>query len=314
MNPMNSGASNFTITTDSAFFFIIGISMIFLVGITGTILYFMYRYNKKKHPVATQIEGSTKLEIIWIVIPTILVIMMFFYGWNGYEPMRKPPEDSIKIKATARMWSWMFEYENGTKTDTLYVPVDTPVSLDMVSSDVIHSFYIPAFRIKEDIVPGRKNDIWFIGKEEGSYELFCTEYCGLSHSYMFTEVKVMPKQAFENWYAQTADTTKKAGETPDLAAEGKRLTELNGCVACHSADGSKLIGPSYKGIYGHKVVVVTGDKEREIAVDDEYIKRSIYEPDADVVKGFAKGQMISYKSQLKDEDVAKIIEYLKTLQ
>jgi len=311
---MYSGASNFVTTTDTAFFFIIGVSVLFLIGITGTLLWFMYRYNEKRNPVATQIHGSNTLEIIWTVIPTILVIIMFFYGWAGYSPMKNAPEDAMKIKATARMWSWSFEYENGVKTDTLYVPVDKPISLNLISLDVIHSFYIPSFRIKEDMVPGRGNKIWFIAQEEGSYELFCTEYCGLSHSYMFTEVKAMPQKDFDAWYLKMSDTTRKTVAVADPVAEGKRLMEKNGCVVCHSSDGTKIVGPSYKGVYGHKVTVITDGKEREIVADDEYIKRSIYEPEADVVKGFVKGQMVSYKTILNDQDVANIIEYLKTLK
>ena len=311
---MYSEASNFVTTTDNAFFFIIGVSVIFLLGITGTLIYFIFRYNKKRNPVATQIHGSNTLEVVWTVIPTILVIIMFFYGWAGYSPMRKAPEDAMKITATARMWSWSFEYPNGIKTDTLYVPIDKPVALTLNSLDVIHSFYIPAFRVKEDMVPGRGNKTWFIGQKEGAYELFCTEYCGLSHSYMFTEVKVMPVDKFDAWYAMMADTTRKSTETGNPVAEGKRLVEKNGCIACHSADGTKIVGPSFKGVYGHKVLVETDGKEREVLADDEYIKRSIYDPNADVVKGFPKGMMVSYKSQLSDEDVSKIIEYLKTLQ
>lgn len=311
---MYSGASSFVAATDNAFFFIIGVSVIFLIGITGTLLWFIYRYNQKRNPVATQIHGSTSLEIVWVVIPTILVIVMFFYGWAGYQPMRNAPKDAMKIKATARMWSWMFEYENGIKTDTLYVPVDKAISLDLIAVDVIHSLYIPAFRVKEDIVPERGNKMWFIPQKVGNYELFCTEYCGLSHSAMYTEVKVLPKQDFDAWYASMADTTQKAGTAANPAAEGKRLMELNGCVVCHSSDGTKIIGPSYKGVYGHKVVVETDGKEREIIADDEYIKRSIYEPNADIVKGYTKGMMVSYKAQLKDDDIDKIIEYLKTLQ
>lgn len=311
---MNSEASNYVSSTDSAFFFIIGISVLFLIGITGTMIYFIYRYNQKRNPVATQLHGSNTLEIVWTVIPTILVLIMFFYGWKGYAPMRNAPKDAMQIKATARMWSWMFEYENGIKTDTLYVPENKAVSLELISLDVIHSLYIPAFRIKEDVVPGRGDHMWFISKEVGEYELFCTEYCGLSHSYMLTEVKVMPQNDFNAWYARMADTTQKQVAASNPAAEGKRLTEVNGCVACHSTDGTKIVGPSYKGVYGHTVTVVTDGKEREIVADDDYIKRSIYEPDADLVKGYAKGQMVSYKSQLSDADVAKIIAYLKTLQ
>lgn len=311
---MYSETSNFVNATDNAFFFIIGVSVIFLLGITGTLIYFIYRYNKKRNPVATQIHGSNTLEVVWTVIPTILVIIMFFYGWAGYSPMRKAPEEAMKITATARMWSWSFEYPNGIKTDTLYVPLDKPVALALNSVDVIHSFYIPAFRVKEDMVPGRGNKTWFIAQKEGAYELFCTEYCGLSHSYMFTEVKVLPQKEFDAWYAMMADTTRKSAETGNPVAEGKRLVEKNGCIACHSADGTKIVGPTFKGVYGHKILVETDGKEREVLADDEYIKRSIYDPNADVVKGFTKGMMVSYKSQLSDEDVSKIIEYLKTLQ
>ncbi|MDY0343705.1 MAG: cytochrome c oxidase subunit II [Lentimicrobium sp.] len=312
---MYSGASNFVTGTDDAFVVIIGISVIFLVGITAAMLWFLFRYNKKRNPVATQIHGSNTLEIVWTVIPTILVLGMFYYGWAGYQPMIKAPADAMNIKATARMWSWLFEYDNGIKTDTLYIPIDKAVNLDMVSPDVIHSLYIPAFRVKEDIVPGKENKMWFIGKKEGSYELFCTEYCGLSHSYMFTEVKVLPVDEFDAWYARMADNSMQDSTKPVIpGAKGKQLVQVNGCIACHSLDGSKLIGPSFKGVYGHNVAVVTNGKEREVTVDDEYIKRSIYEPNADVVKGYVQGQMISYKEQLSDDEVAEIIEYLKTLK
>ncbi|MDY0103735.1 MAG: cytochrome c oxidase subunit II [Lentimicrobium sp.] len=312
---MYSGASNFVSTTDTAFVVIIGISLIFLVGITATMLWFIYRYNKKRNPVATQIHGSNTLEVVWTVIPTILVLLMFFYGWAGYAPMRNAPDDAMKVKAVARMWSWSFEYENGIKTDTLYVPVDKAVSLDLISMDVIHSLYIPAFRVKEDMVPGKINKMWFIGQKEGNFELFCTEYCGLSHSYMFTEVSVIPQKDFDQWYAKMADTTGQAAlarATPGL--KGKQLVQSNGCIACHSIDGSKIIGPSFKGIYGHEVTVMTEEKERTITVDDAYIKTSIYEPNADIVQGYTKGMMVSYKEQLTDEDVGEIIEYLKTLK
>ncbi|PKP47535.1 MAG: cytochrome c oxidase subunit II [Bacteroidetes bacterium HGW-Bacteroidetes-11] len=311
---MYSGASNFVTATDTAFVVIIGISVIFLVGITAIMLWFIYRYSKKRNPVATQIHGSNTLEVVWTIIPTILVLVMFFYGWAGYSPMRNAPKDAMKIRATARMWSWMFEYENGIKTDTLYVPLDKAVALDLISVDVIHSLYIPAFRVKEDMVPGKTNKMWFIAQKEGKYELFCTEYCGLSHSYMFTEVKVLPQKEFDAWYARMSDTTLQAEAAKTPGVKGKQLVQMNGCIACHSVDGSKLIGPSFKGIYGQTHSVITNDKEREVVVDDEYIKRAIYEPNDDVVKGYTKGMMISYKEQLSEAEIAEIIEYLKTLK
>lgn len=311
---MYSDASNLVTTTDNAFLLIIGISVFFLVGISATIIWFIIRYNNKKHPVAEQIHGSNTLEIVWTVIPLILVLIMFFYGWSGYSPAGKAPSDAMKIRAVARMWSWSFEYDNGVKTDTLYIPQDKPILLDLISVDVVHSLYIPAFRIKEDMVPGRTNKMWFIGQKPGAYEMFCAEYCGLSHSYMFTEVKVLEPAVYNKWMAERTDTTLLAAEAANPAVAGRRLTELNGCVACHSSDGSKLVGPSFKGIYGHEQNVLTDGKLRKVVADDQYIVKSIYEPDADIVEGFSKGQMMSYKGQLTEADIQQIIEYLKSIQ
>ncbi len=311
---MYSGASNLVVTTDNAFLLIIGISVFFLIGISGLIIWFIVKYNNKKHPVAEQIHGSNTLEVIWTIIPLILVMIMFFYGWSGYSPASKAPKDAMKIRAISRMWSWSFEYDNGVKTDTFYIPQDKPILVDLISMDVVHSMYIPAFRIKEDLVPGRTNRMWFIGQKPGSYELFCAEYCGLSHSYMYTEVKVLEPEKYASWMASRSDTTAYAAAAAVPGALGKKVIEANGCLACHSTDGSKLIGPSFKGVYGTEQSVVTDGKTRKVKADDEYIHRSILEPDADVVEGFRKGQMVSYKGQLTDEDIKQIIEYLKTLQ
>lgn len=306
-------ASNFVSGVDRAFVFILGVSFIFLIGLTFIMLYFIYKYNRKKNPVATQIEGSTKLEIIWTVIPTLLVLVMFYYGWAGWAPMKKAPKDTFNITVTGRMWNFLFEYPNGKKSDTLFVPMNKPVKMKLISMDVIHGFYIPEFRLKEDVVPGREKSAWFIAQREGLYELFCSEYCGLNHSYMYSYVRAMPEQKFNSWYA---DTVKRAQTTAvDSPTEtGKRIMKNIGCFACHTVDGNKLVGPSFKGIYGHKVTVVTNGSEREITVDDEYIKKSIYDPNADVVKGFNKGLMQPYTGQLSEGDVKQITEYLKTLK
>jgi cytochrome c oxidase subunit 2 len=305
-------ASNFVTGVDKAFFIIMGISFVFLIGLTFAMLYFIYKYNKKRNPVATQIKGSTKLEIIWTVIPTILVMVMFYYGWAGWAPMRTAPKDSFNITITGRMWNYTFQYENGKNTDTLYVPMNKAVKMKLISLDVIHGFYIPAFRIKEDVVPGREKMAWFIAQKEGSFELFCSEYCGLNHSYMYTYVKVLPEDQFNKWYVDTVKRAEVAVDSP--TSSGKRIMKNIGCFACHSVDGSKLVGPSFKGIYGHQVTVTTGGNDHEVTVDDEYIKRSIYEPNADVVKGFNKGLMLPYKGQLSENDITQITEYLKTLK
>jgi cytochrome c oxidase subunit 2 len=300
-----SGASNFVQGVDLTFIVILGISVFFLVGITAVMIYFVIRYSRKKNPKATNIEGNTKLEIIWTVIPIILVLVMFYFGWAGFMPMRKVPADAIPLKAIGQMWSWSFEYPNGKKSAELVVPLNKPVKLDLISRDVLHSLYIPAFRIKEDVVPGQNNYMWFEALEEGEFDLFCAEYCGDRHSYMLSKVRVLPEAEYEKWLAQSDIP---AGEHPGLT-----LLKQNGCIACHSLEGIKIVGPSFKGIFGHEVEVITDGQERKVLVDDEYIKRSVYEPNADVVKGFNPGLMISYKQQITEEDVQKIIEYIKGL-
>lgn len=304
-----SGSSTFAEGVDLAFYLILGIAVFFLVGITAVMIYFVFKYNKKRHPKAdTSITGSTKLELIWTIIPTILVFVMFYFGWAGFAPMREAPEDSIKVKAIARMWSWTFEYANGKKSDKLIVPKDKPVKLDLISVDVIHSLYIPAFRIKEDVVPGRNNKMWFTATEFGSFDLFCAEYCGLRHAYMLTTVEVVNDSAWNEWMK-----TPEGKSDLDKVSEGFNVIKMNGCVACHSSDGTKLVANSFKGIFGQTHKVVTGGQEREVLVDADYITRSIYEPDADVVVGFNQGLMPSYKGMITDEEVAQVVEYLKSL-
>jgi len=300
-----TGASNFVQGVDQTFIIILGISVFFLVGITAVMIYFVIRYRRSKNPKASQIEGNNKLEIIWTVIPTMLVLFMFYYGWVGYRPMRQVPPDAIPVKAYAQMWSWMFEYENGKRSAELVVPLDKAVKLDLISRDVLHSLYIPAFRIKEDVVPGRNNYMWFIAQQEGEYDLFCAEYCGERHSYMITKVRVIPEAEYILWLAQS--------DIPADEPPGLTVLKQNGCLACHSLDGSKLIGPTFKGLYGKREIVIEQGVEKEIIADDDYILRSIYEPNAEIVKGYNPGLMISYKEQLSEEDVRKIIEYIKGL-
>ncbi len=307
-------ASNFVQGVDRAFLVILGISFFFLIGLTVVMLVFVYKYNKKRHPKPTQIEGSLKLELLWTLIPFALTMLMFYIGWAGWNPMNKPPKDAMEVTVYGRMWNFSFEYENGKRTDTLYLPKDKAVKLNLVAMDVIHSLYIPAFRVKQDMVPGKEeNFMWFEPQKEGEYELFCAEYCGLQHSYMYTSVKVMEDSMFTSWLADTTMVA-SAAEVESPTATGRRIMQNIGCFACHSTDGSKLVGPSFKGIWGEEQTVVTSGNKRQVTVDEEYIRRSIYDPNADVVDGFNKGLMLSYEGQLSDDDVANIIEYLKTLE
>ncbi len=306
-------ASNFVKGVDTAFLVILGISFFFLIFLTVVMLIFMYKYNRKRHPKAVQMEGSTKLEILWTVIPLILTMLMFYYGWIGYKPMMKAPDDAMEVTVHGRMWNFMFEYDNGKVTDTLYLPKGKPVKLNLNAMDVVHSLYIPAFRVKQDMVPGKENNFtWFEPQKEGVYELYCAEYCGLQHSYMYSYVKVVEDSAFYNWVTDT--TLVATADIGSATATGRRIMQNIGCFACHTTDGGRLVGPSFKGIWGATHKVTSGKEKREVVVDEEYIKKSIYEPDADIVDGFNRGLMLSYEGQLTLDDIDQIIEYIKTLK
>lgn len=312
-SPEVTQASNFVQGVDKAFLVILGISFFFLISLTVVMIYFIYKYNNKRNPVATQIHGSTTLEIIWTVVPFILTLVMFYYGWAGWKPMQKAPKDSMEVTVYGRMWNFSFEYENGKRTDTLFLPKDKPVKLNLKALDVLHSLYIPAFRVKQDMVPDMENNfMWFEPQRVGIYEMFCAEYCGLQHSYMYTYVKVMEENEFNSWMVDTTKVATENIESP--TATGKRIMQNIGCFACHTLDGTKLVGPSFKGIWGETQTVVTGKETRQVTIDEEYIKRSIYDPNADIVEGFSKGLMLTYQGQLSEDDVKNIIEYLKTLK
>jgi cytochrome c oxidase subunit 2 len=306
---MLNGWQNLSGSVDNVFYFIMGIGVTLLLGVTGTMLYFVYRYSRKRSPNPEDIKDNLPLEIIWTVIPTLLVLAMFWVGWKGFQYMRTVPSDAMLVKVTARMWSWSFQYENGRQSDTLNLPLGRPVKLSITSVDMLHSLSIPAFRVKEDAVPGMETYLWFLPDEAGTYDLFCTEYCGTGHSAMTTTVEVMPIKVFESWYAGKTEAEGGARKLP----EGAKLVQEKGCVACHSLDGTAKVGPTLQGVYGRKEFVVTAGKEHQIIVNEDYLKRSLLEPQADIVKGFPP-IMPSQKGLLTDDEIEAIIEYLKSLK
>lgn len=311
----SSNLSNLSEGVDTAFIVILSIIMFFLVALTVVMIVFIIRYRESKNPVATQIHGNNTLEIIWTIIPLLIVMAMFYYGWTAWKPMESdPPEDAMHIETTARMWKWNFKYANGQRLDTLIIPVGLPVALDMTAVDVIHSIYIPAFRLKKDVVPGTPRTAWFVANSPGTYDLFCTEYCGMEHSSMITAVRVLTQEEFDNWYSAEKLDANSEADKPSSIALGKEIVKSIGCNACHSADGTKIVGPSYKGLFGKEEIVITNNKERAITIDEEYIRRSILNPNADLVKGYGKNLMLSYEGQLSDEDIELIIAYIKSIK
>lgn len=308
---MEAKASTFVQGVDTAFIVILGISLFFLVAITAAMIYFVVRYNRKRHPKPKDVKDNTRLEILWTAVPTLLVLVMFWYGWIGYTPMRRVPEGALTIKATGRMWSWNFEYENGKQSEFLVVPLGKPVKLELYSPDVLHSLYIPAFRIKEDVVPGINNVMWFQSDKPGEYDILCAEYCGLRHAYMLSKVIVKPLDDYLAWYNSPADTSSDALVEP----LGLQVLKKNACLSCHSQDGSVIVGPSFKELWGtERQVVDESGKKLKLYADEQYIKTSIYEPNKHVVDGFNKGLMVSYKEAITEEELKQIVEYLKTLK
>lgn len=299
---------------DGAFLVVTGICVLLFAIIVAFMLYFLFRYRRGRNAVPEDIEGNTPLEISFLVASIALVVFMFFVGLGGYTALREEtPPDAVTVKAHAAQWHWSFEYPGGLRSDVLNVPLGRAVKVVLDSKDVIHGFYIPAFRVKQDAVPGSVKTTWFKADSAGTYDLFCTQYCGLGHSGMITKVEVMPGDKFDEWAKAGAVEKAAAAGAPGAAARGKELYESKGCIGCHSTDGAALVGPTWKGMYGSRVKVTTGGVEREVTADDEYIHRSEFDPGADIVVGFPP-VMPSQKGVLTEDDVDSLIEYMKTLR
>ena len=297
------GPSNTAGKVDTAFLLIVAMCVALLVIVTVSMVVFLIKYNRKRHPQHEVVKENMVLEITWTVIPTILVLLMFYFGWVNFDYLRNPPRDAMPIQVIARQWSWMFVYQNGIQSDVLKVPLNKPVELVLTSQDVIHSLFIPAFRIKEDCVPGMKTHLWFNVNETGTYDIFCTEYCGVGHSHMLSKVIAMPASDFETWY--------KTGQAAAPADKGYRILQSKGCLGCHTVDGTRNIGPTFKGIFGRSVTVTTNGRERQITADGEYLKRSILKPGADIVKGYPP---VMPEIPLTEEELERIIKYLEGLK
>jgi cytochrome c oxidase subunit 2 len=292
---------------DQVFFYILAIT-IFLFGfITFLMIFFVIRYRKKKNPLPTDIRENIGLEIIWTVVPVLLVLTMFYYGLTGFNFLKKVPVDALKVKVIARQWSWLFEYEDGLKSMELKVPVGKPVKLSLSSQDVIHGFYAPAFRIKQDVVPGMINTLWFQATEVGTFDVFCTQYCGLQHANMTAKIVVLPEHEFSQWYQKGKEEIEAGKGKP----RGAQLFQEKGCMACHSIDGTPRVGPTLRGLFGKTVTVLTDGKERTILSDESYLQKSLLEPNADVVKGYPP---IMPLQKMSRDEISGLIQYMKELK
>lgn len=303
-------------SVDFTFLFIFVVCVFFLIANTAVMMYFCWKFHHKKNPVGTNIEGNTTIEVIWTVIPTILVMMMFYYGL-AFNQMSDVPKDALTIKVKAYKWAWAFEYPNKKKLEkeaigssewqirmpVLKIPVGRAIQFDMESTDVVHSLYIPAFRVKRDVLPLIKTALWFKANKIGRYDLFCTEYCGDAHSRMYTQVEVVSQEEFEKWYNTKDVGQELTGEA--LVNKGKEVS--SSCMACHSTDGTRKVGPSFKGLFSRTSELANGSSHK---VDEAYVRKSILDPNSDVVKGFPP---IMTKVPLDKQELNALIAYLKTL-
>ena len=289
---------------DAVFLYIFVITLVILLAIAGAILFFIIRFHHKRNPKPiTQASNSVLLETTWTVIPSLLALSMFYFGWAGYMNLRNVPEGAMEVTVTGRMWSWSFEYANGRTSDRLYVPVNRPVKVRIRSADVLHSFYIPAFRVKKDAVPGRENYVWFIAPKTGSYDIFCAEYCGVGHADMITTVEALPEAEFAAWLEK---------EVP-AEEQGKELLTRYGCLGCHSLDGTPGVGPTFQGLYGSTRTVTADGQVRQVVADEAYLRRSIYDPNAEIVQGYPP-VMPSYQGQIDDAELQAILDFLRELK
>lgn len=315
--PFFQQASTAADRVDAVFLAITAVCVVFLVLITSLMVYFVIKYNRKRHPRGEDIEGNTMLEIVWTATPTVLFLFMFYFGWTNFDYDRSVPRDAMVINVTARQWAYSFTYPNGKQTTQLFLALNKPAKMNLHSLDVIHGFYIPAFRIKEDVVPGRDNYTWFTPTKLGSFDIMCTVICGVDHANMLSKAVVVPVSDFEKWYfggedaplpgqADAAAVIPLKSESPAVA-----VLKAKACETCHSIDGSPMVGPTFRGLYGQKhIVKEAGGAEREVVVDDAYLVKAIQDPMVETVKGYPPAMP---RNPLAEGDLKQVIDLIKSL-
>jgi cytochrome c oxidase subunit 2 len=301
-------ASTLAPQTDALLFFLLAVTTFFVVLIAGMIIVFMIRYRRRDpDEIPESVHGSLALEIAWTVPPLVIVMVIFFWGASLFATIQRPPDDAINIDVVGKQWMWKLQHMEGRREiNELHIPVGKPVKLTMTSEDVIHSFFVPAFRTKQDAVPGRYTTTWFEATKPGTYHLFCAEYCGTIHSGMIGHVIAMEPAEFQAWLQ-----TGEAGAVPPVspAAAGEALFQAQGCGSCHAA-GAEQRGPQLAGLFGTTVHFEGGGTT---VADENYLRESILDPQAHLVAGY-QAIMPTYQGLLSEENVMQLIAYLKTLK
>lgn len=288
---------------DMLFFYILAVCLFFFVLIFVLLTVFAVKYRRRSEDqVVRQVHGNLLLEIVWTAVPLVIVLSFFAWGADLFFRIKRPPQEPLEIYVVGKQWMWKIQHQQGPREiNNLHMPVGVPVKLTMTSEDVIHSFYVPAFRLKQDVLPGRYTTLWFEATKTGTFHLFCTEYCGTEHAGMGGNVVVMEREDYEAWLGGG-----KAGES--LTVAGERLFGQLGCMTCHG-DLPGARGPSLRGIYNHDVTLATG---QVVVADDAYLRESIMAPQAKVVAGY-EPIMPQYPGVISEEGLLQLIAYIRSL-
>jgi cytochrome c oxidase subunit 2 len=313
-------ASTFARNIDQLHYFVILTTFVMSTAVGLTAVFFFIRYRRRSETQTTpHIEPAAWMEALFVVVPLSFFLLWFFMGFHEFVRQQTPPSDAMDVYVMGKKWMWKFAYPDGPNAlNVLRVPQGRNVRLLMTSRDVIHSFYVPEFRIKKDVLPGRYTDQWFNAVEPGRYQILCAEYCGAGHSIMRGEVIVMKPQDYEDWLALErrglASRQDVAPESPppmsDLVEQGKRVAVDQGCLKCHTTDGTRHIGPTWLDLYHRREKLATGAL---IDADEAYLTRSMMEPAVDIVDGF-QPVMPSFEGKISGPEVAALVEYIKSLQ
>jgi cytochrome c oxidase subunit 2 len=296
-------ASTMAPEVDHLLYFLLAVAVFFTVLIFAAIFYFAIRYRRRSEKeLPRHMHTGLALEILWSVIPFGLTMVMFGWGADLYFRESRPPDNALQIYVVGKQWMWKLQHMEGRREiNELHVPIGRPIRLTMTSEDVIHSFFLPAMRVKQDVVPGRYSTLWFEPTKPGKYHLFCAEYCGTNHSRMIGSIYILEPQEYQEWIA---------GGAPQgsLAQQGGRLFESLACANCHHLDGSGRC-PDLTGLFGRNVLLSTG---QTVKADEAYIRESILQPAAKIVAGF-QPVMPTFQGLVTEEGVLQLIEYIKSL-
>jgi cytochrome c oxidase subunit II len=297
-------ASSFSWQVDALYFYLSGVTLFFTLLISAVLIFFTVRYRRRTpYEIPRPIAGSHKLETLWTVIPFLIAMTMFGWGAKLYFNQYKAPANAIEVYVVGKQWMWKLQHATGQREiNELHVPVGRKIKLIMTSEDVIHDFFVPAFRTKADVVPGRYTTLWFEATKPGKYHLFCAEYCGMNHSGMTGSVYVMEPREFDNWLSGNTGTS-----TP--AAAGQQLFQTLGCASCHGANGEGGRGPTLAGLVGRDTPLENGQTQR---ADEAYIRESILNPQAKIVAGF-QPIMPTFQGQVSEDQLVQLVAFIKSL-